>query len=470
VASGLPVKSEALYKAVRSRDRRFEGRFFVAVRTTRIYCRPGCPAPIPRLENVRFYACAAAAEADGYRACLRCRPDAAPGSAAWRGAEATVARALRLIDEGEFSDGEAFAARLGVGSRHLRRLFAEHVGASPAQVALSRRTHFARKLLDETSLPITEVAAAAGFASLRRFHAQIQCAFGRTPRELRKKKTDGKKLLLRLPLRPPYDWAGIAGFLGARAVPGLERLDEDGYRRAWSGGVLRVFPLDERALGLEAPSTKGLGKLVAQVRRVFDLDADPREIAAVLGEDRLLKPSLRLRPGLRVPGAWDGFELAVRAILGQQVSVAGARTLLSRLVARYGEPTSEEAGVTHRFPSPRRVRQIDAGGFGVPRTRGRALVELAARVDDGQLCLDGSAPLEETLRALEEIPGVGRWTASYIAMRALGEPDAFPEGDLGLVRVTRLQGRELLARAEAWRPFRAYAAMHLWSLILKERA
>jgi AraC family transcriptional regulator, regulatory protein of adaptative response / DNA-3-methyladenine glycosylase II len=457
------VDHEALYKAVKSRDRRFEGRFVVAVKTTRIYCRPGCPAPIAKMENVRFYTCAAAAEQDGFRACLRCRPDAAPGSPAWRGVEATVARALRLIDEGVFDDGERFAARLGVGGRHLRRLFAEHVGASPAQVALSRRTHFARKLLDETALPITEVAAAAGFGSLRTFNAQVKRAFGRPPRELRKNGGAGEGLVLRLAFRPPYDWGEIIGFLAARAVPGLERIGDDGYFRAWEGGVARVFPLDERALGLEVPSTRGLGRLVARVRRVFDLDADPAEIAAVLGGDRLLRPSLRARPGLRVPGAWDGFELAVRAILGQQVSVAGARTLLQRLVARHGT----QVGEMRAFPTPAEVRQIDAGGFGVPRARGQALRELAARVEDGRLRLDGSAAPDETLAALTAIPGVGKWTASYVAMRALNEPDAFPDGDLGLLRVG---GRDVAARAEAWRPFRAYAAMHLWNLAVKERA
>jgi AraC family transcriptional regulator of adaptative response / DNA-3-methyladenine glycosylase II len=462
---------DALYRAVKSRDRRFEGRFFVAVKTTRIYCRPGCPAPIPRAENVVFYPCPAAAEADGFRACLRCRPDAAPGSPAWRGAEATVARALRLIDDGAL-DGrgvESLAARLGVGGRHLRRLFAEHVGCSPLQVALTRRTHFGRKLLDETSLPITDVAAAAGFRSLRRFHSAVQRAFGRAPRELRRNGgAAGEKLVLRLSLRPPYDWAQVIGFLGARVVPGLEHVDADGYVRAWEGGLLRVFRLDERALGLEVSSVHGLERLVARVRRVFDLDADPAEIAAVLGEDRLLRRSVRARPGLRVPGAWDGFELAVRAILGQQVSVARAAALVGELVARSGERVAD-GPVTHRFVSPSVVRRRDPGSFGVPGARGRALVELAARVDDGELCLDGSAPVDETMAALQEIPGVGPWTAAYVAMR-LGEPDALPVGDLGLVRALGGDGRTLEARAEAWRPFRAYAAMHLWTLDFKERA
>jgi AraC family transcriptional regulator, regulatory protein of adaptative response / DNA-3-methyladenine glycosylase II len=466
------VEREAAYRAVRSRDRRFDGRFFVAVRTTRIYCRPGCPAPTPLLKNVQFYVCAAAAEAAGFRACLRCRPDAAPGSPAWRGVEVTVSRALRLIDDGGLDgDGvEALAARLGVGARHLRRLFAEHVGASPGQVALTRRVHFARKLLDETALPITQVAQAAGFASLRRFHASVRSAFGRAPRELRQSGgVAGERLLLRLPFRPPYDWTLLAAFLGARAVPGLERVDERGYLRAHGEGLVRVFPLDERALGLEVESgARPLDRLAARARRVFDLDADPLEIAAVLSVDRRLRPSLKARPGLRVPGAWDGFELAVRAIYGQQVSVAGATRMLGKLVAAHGVPLLRPRdGVTHRFPTAAVLRRADPSTLGVPRARGRALVALAEAVDDGRLVLDGSAPLDETLARLEELPGVGPWTAAYVAMRALGEPDAFPSGDLGLVRALGVEARALARRAEAWRPFRAYAAMHLWTWEMK---
>ncbi len=472
------MEREAAYRAVRSRDRRFEGRFVVAVRTTGVYCRPGCPAPIPRLENVRFYPCAAAAEVEGFRACLRCRPDAAPGSPAWRGVEATVARALKLIDDGGLDGGgvEALAARLGVGGRHLRRLFSEHVGASPKQVAVTRRSHFARKLLDETRLPLHEVAASAGFTSLRRFQSAVRRAFGRTANELRKNGgAPTEALLLRLPFRPPYDWAQVAGFLGARAVPGLERVDARGYFRASEVGLVRVFPLDERALGLElaaAAGARGLDRLAARVRRLFDLDSDPREISSVLESDRALLRSLRRRPGLRVPGAWDGFELAVRGIVGQQVSVAGAVTVLGRLVADFGAPIkSAEPGVTHLFPTAAALRRANPASLHMPLARGRALVELAARVDDGELSLDGAAPLDETLALLKEIRGVGPWTAAYVAMRALGEPDAFPVGDLGLMRALGCSALELAARAEAWRPFRAYAAMHLWTMDgKKERA
>jgi AraC family transcriptional regulator, regulatory protein of adaptative response / DNA-3-methyladenine glycosylase II len=317
---------------------------------------------------------------------------------------------------------------------------------------------------------VTEVAAAAGFASLRRFHSAVQRAFGRAPRELRRGvAAEGEKLVLRLALRPPYDWAQVLGFLGARVVPGLEQVDANGYVRAWEGGLFRVFRLDERALGLEVSSVRGLERLVTRVRRVFDLDADPREIAAVLGGDRLLRRSVKLRPGLRVPGAWDGFELAVRAILGQQVSVARAAALVGELVARAGERVGD-GPVTHRFPDAGVVRRLDVASFRVPRARGRAIVELAARVADGRLCLDGSAPLEETIAGLEAIPGVGPWTAAYVAMRALGAPDALPVGDLGLVRAFGGSARALEQHAEAWRPFRAYAAMHLWTLDWKERA
>lgn len=463
------MEAETLYRAVQSRDRRFEGRFVVAVTSTGIYCRPGCPARTPRLKNVRFFRHPAAAEAAGFRACARCRPDAA----VWAGTSATVKRALQLIDAGALGDGsiERLAERLGVGDRHLRRLFATHVGASPAAVAQTRRAHFARQLLDQTELPLTEVAFAAGFGSVRAFNGAIRRAFGRPPREVRRRPSqrEAAALTLALPFRPPYAWAPVCAFLAARAIPGVEAVADGVYRRVTAdGGVIEVRP-DARHLlvRLQVPSAAGLRDAVQRTRRLFDLGADPLTIGALLGRDASLGPAVRACPGLRVPGAWDGLELAVRAILGQQVSVARATALAGKLVARWGAPLASPAGaLTHAFPSAAALAEAGgaavAAALGMPRARGAAIAALAYAVADGALPLDGTLGLETLVERLLALPGVGPWTAQYVAMR-LGEPDAFPAGDLGLRRALGLTERALRARAEAWRPFRAYAAMYLWT-------
>lgn len=462
------MEAETLYRAVQSRDRRFEGRFVVAVTSTGIYCRPGCPARIPLRKNVRFYRHPAAAEAAGFRACARCHPDAS----VWIGTSATVKRALSLIDAGALCDAHVgrLAERLGVGDRHLRRLFAEHVGTSPLAVAQTRRAHFAQQLIDQTALPLAEIAFAAGFGSVRRFNQAMRRAFGRTPSELRARARGPRsgELTLALPFRAPYAWAPLVEFLAARAIPGVEVVGADVYRRTTSdGGIVEVRACQTHlAASLRVPSARGLRDAVERLRRLFDLGADPLAIADVLGRDRTLRPALRACPGRRVPGGWDGLELAVRAILGQQISVARTTVLAGKLAAEWGAPLTAPAfGLTHAFPSAAAL--AGAGGeaiarrLGMPRARGQAIAAVAGAVAEGSLALDGTLELDGLVERLQTLPGVGPWTAQYLAMR-LGEPDAFPAGDLWLRRALDADERTLMARAQAWRPFRAYAALHLW--------
>ncbi|WP_437501193.1 AlkA N-terminal domain-containing protein [Sorangium sp. So ce1099] len=488
----MRLDEDACYRALETRDRRFDGRFFTGVRSTGIYCRPVCPARTPRRERCVFFPSAAAAQEAGYRPCLRCRPEASPGTPAWLGTSAVVSRALRLIAEGALDDADApaLAARLGVGERHLRRLFLRHVGAPPLAVAQTRRLLFAKKLLDETALSMTEVALSSGFSSVRRFNDAIRATYARTPRELRqaaakrgggaaRPEAGAPDIALRLPFRPPLDWGALAGFLGARAIPGVESAGPGAYRRtvraAGGHGVVEVRPVPGEPYllaRLRLPGTDGLIHCAERLRRLFDLGADPDAIAAHLGADPRLAPWVAAMPGVRVPGAWDGFELAVRAILGQQVSVRAATQLAGRLVARHGEPLSlrggllpEDAGggLCFVFPAPEALAAADLTDLGLPRARAAAISSLAARVASGEVALDASRGLEETVRALAGVPGIGEWTAHYIAMRALREPDAFPATDLGLRRALGgISGASLLAMAEAWRPWRAYAAMLLW--------
>jgi AraC family transcriptional regulator of adaptative response / DNA-3-methyladenine glycosylase II len=475
----LGLGRRALDRARVSRDPRFDGKFFIAVTSTRIYCRPVCPAPSPKSANVRYYATAAAAAQDGFRPCLRCRPEAAPGSPAWQGTSAVVRRALRLIQDGLLDEEpvEALAARLGIGPRHLHRLFVLHVGASPVTVAQTRRLHFAKRLLDETDLPITEIAMAAGFGSLRRFNDTFRSTYQRAPRDLRRQRRrgvapEGGAVVLRLAFRPPYDWPAVREFLAARALPGVERVDERGYARtvATDGGpaVVCVRPLeaeDALELRVRGAAPAALFALSSAARRAFDLAADPARVVRAFAADPLLGPLARRRPGLRIPGAWDAFECAVRAVLGQQVSVAAGRTLAARLVARAGRPLDGGDGLTHLFPEPAALAAADLGGLGLTGARQRALRALARAVAEG--ALDLGAPAEEVAAALAALPGLGDWTAQYVALRALGEPDAFPSADLVLRRMAAPAGpplspRRLARRAEAWRPWRGYAVVHLW--------
>jgi AraC family transcriptional regulator of adaptative response / DNA-3-methyladenine glycosylase II len=478
----LPFEPTVLERARLSRDPRFDGKFFIAVTSTGIYCRPICPAsPSPRRGNVRYFASAAAAAEAGFRPCLRCRPEAAPGTPAWLGTSAVVRRALRLIHEGALDDTSVgdFASRVGVGARHLDRLFLQHVGASPLAVAQTRRLHFAKRLIDESDLPMTQIALAAGFGSLRRFNDAFQKAYRRPPRELRRERrapparSGGDEVSLALAYRPPYDWSHLREFLARRATPGVERVDEESYGRLIrtdaGPAVIDVRPLrgrDALQLRVHGAPPSALFQIATAARRVFDLSADPALLAASLGADPLLRPLVRRRPGVRIPGTWDAFECAVRAVLGQQVSVAAARTLAGRLVARAGEPVATPvAGLDRLFPTPQALVAASLDGLGLTGARITAVKSLAAAVVAGRLAFD--RPAEEIVARLVELPGFGEWTAQYIALRALGEPDAFLGGDLIVRRMaadggTPLSVKELERRAEAWRPWRGYAVMHLW--------
>jgi AraC family transcriptional regulator of adaptative response / DNA-3-methyladenine glycosylase II len=464
-----------------SRDARFDGLFFTAVTSTRIYCRPVCPAPTPRRENITYYANAAAAEAAGFRPCLRCRPELSPGSDALRRGDTTVARALKLIDAGALEELSLvqLAQRLALSDRQLRRLFVERLGAAPMEVHTTRRLLFAKQLLSETALPITEVALASGFRSVRRFNDAFLTAYRMAPSQLRKRPRAGTDdaLTLRLAYRPPYAFGAILDFMRTRSLPGLEHVDDTSYARAIGPrerpAWLRVTAAgdDSHALRLElhgVPATQLL-PLVTRVRRVFDLDADPNAIAGALGEDRTLRAMVDRHPGLRLPGAWDGFELAVRAVLGQQISVAAARTLARRLLETHGAAIELPAspGLDRLFPPPDALADVDLTPLGIIRSRAATLNAVARALRDGGVDFEPTRTLDEFVARWVALPGIGAWTANYIAMRALSHPDAFPADDLILRRAAAdgdvaLSAKALAQRAEAWRPWRAYAVMHLW--------
>jgi AraC family transcriptional regulator of adaptative response / DNA-3-methyladenine glycosylase II len=480
----LELDHEACYRAVRQRDARFDGRFFIGVKTTGIYCRPVCPARTPLSKNVIFFPTAAAAHEAGFRPCLRCRPEAAPDLGAWRGTSNTVSRALRLIEHGALdeADLDALAARLGLGERQLRRLFAQHLGASPVAVAQTRRVLLAKQLINETRLPMTEVAFAAGFGSVRRFNETFQRLFDRAPRELRAAAGRGVsapaagELHLLLRYQPPYDWDAMIAFLRQRAIAGIEHIDGQRYARTLQlhglTGTVVVEPAARHALRVcvRFPKLSALPAIIARLRRVFDLGADPLAIAAHLATDPTLEPLVRARPGLRVPGAWDGFELAMRAVLGQQITVAAAARLAGRMVAIHGERLPSPSGpLTHVFPRPDAIAAADLASLGMPRSRAAALSAVAAAAVADPHLFDNNCGLDDAVKRLCAIRGIGEWTAHYIALRQLREPDAFPAADLGLLRaIAGREGRkhsasELLDRADAWRPWRAYAAQHLWA-------
>ena len=468
-----------------SRDARFDGRFFIGVRTTHIYCRPICPVRAAKEENVSYFPTAAAAADAGYRPCLRCRPELSPGTPAWLGTTSTVSRALRLISENALEDRsvEELAARLGVGSRQLSRLFLRHLGATPVTVEKTRRLHFAKKLIDETSLPMGQIALASGFGSVRRFNAAFRQTYKRTPSELRWRARvaaaqPDNEYLFRLHFRPPFQWEQLLDFLSRRAIPGVESVAAGTYHRTISlngdSGTLGIS-LSSHSAALDVcisfPEPRWLFLIVERVRRIFDLSADPSEITAQLGNDSLLSQRVAAMPGLRVPGCWDGFELAVRAILGQQVSVAAASTLAGRLVIAFGKKSNRGGTLTHLFPQAEILAQANLARIGLPQARAETIRSLARAVLAGRINFESVVDLEEFQTHLCAIPGIGNWTAQYIAMRALGDPDAFPAGDLGLLRATSLRSeRELAQRAERWRPWRAYAAMYLWQGMQETRS
>jgi AraC family transcriptional regulator of adaptative response / DNA-3-methyladenine glycosylase II len=462
----MDLASEVCCRARAARDPRFDGRFFTAVKTTGIYCRPVCPVRAPKESNITYYPSAAAAAEAGYRPCLRCRPEASPGTPAWFGASASVSRALKLIGESalDVSGVDDLATRLGLGARHLRRLFLRYLGAPPVAVAQTRRIHFAKKLIDETDLPMTRVAMASGFGSIRRFNATFQKLYGRAPTGLRKLSARERHAdsaghyIFRLGYRPPYDWNSLVQFLAGRATPGVETVTPDEYSRTISlegrTGTIVVRPVPSKhylELQIQFPDPALLFRIVERTRRIFDLGADPAEISDHLRRHARLKPLVLASPGLRLPGCWDGFEIAVRAILGQQVSVKAATTLAGRLAAQFGQELPNGGG--RLFPSGEILAKADLNGIGLTQRRTDTIRSLAEAVVKGDVAFDSTLDPEQFEQKITAIAGIGPWTAQYIAMR-LGEPDAFPGGDLYL--------RDLAHEATAWRPWRAYAAMYIW--------
>ncbi|HEX2140072.1 MAG TPA: AlkA N-terminal domain-containing protein [Woeseiaceae bacterium] len=474
------LQNEIYERARQARDARFDGQFYIGVTTTGIYCRPICPVNAPKRENVRFFPSAAAASEAGFRPCLRCRPECAPGTPAWNGTSTTVRRGLRLIAGGALDDGdvESLAEKLGVTGRHLRRLFTRHVGASPLSVAQTQRLHFAKRLIDDTGLPMHHISVAAGYGSVRRFNDAFLKSYGRSPRELRSarrnerppRRVNGSQptLTLRLPYRPPFDWSGMLEFFGQRATPGVESVEGNTYRRAVAidgrHAVLQVAPAERDgflALTIDGIATESLFELVQRAREVFDLDAPVADIGETLGRDPALHRLLARHAGIRVPGCWSGFEITVRAILGQQVSVKGATTVAGRIAERYGEPLKLPGGapgdrLSRIFPAPERLLRARFAKLGLVRSRADTIRRVAAAVLDGDLRFDAAQDPDEFCRALCRIKGIGDWTAQYVAMRALKYPDAWPATDLGLLKALRhperMKPAELAGRAESWRP------------------
>ena len=462
------------YRALAARDVRFDGVFFVGVTTTGIYCRPVCTARTPGFERCRFFPNAALAEKDGFRPCLRCRPELAPGHAPVDAVGNLARRAAARIEAGALNDGgdlEELARELKISSRQLRRAVRQEFGVSPVELAQTNRLLLAKRLLAETSLPMIDLALASGFASVRRFNALFREHYGLAPSQVRRSRrgTDERgSIRLTLAYRPPFAWRPLLEFLAARGTAGVECTTAESYARTVgigkTRGWLRVEAVPGRnALSVELSTSLVhiLPALLPRLRNLFDLAARPDVIDAHLAE------TIARTPGLRVPGAFDGFELAVRAILGQRVSVAAATTLAGRLAAAFGEPVETPLPCLNRLaPTAERLAETapaKIARLGIAAPRARSIRDLARRVADGRLCLEPGASAEDALQALEDIPGIGEWTANYIAMRALRWPDAFPHGDLGLLRGAGLTSTSQLRRvAEAWRPWRAYAAMHLW--------
>lgn len=477
------------YRALQTRDPRFDGRLFVGVTSTGIYCRPICPARTPKRENCRFFPAAAAAQEAGFRACLRCRPEISPELACSRGTSNSVSRALALIAEGflDREDGhiEALATRVGMGERQLRRLFEQHLGASPVAVAQTRRVLFAKQLIHDTRLSMAEIAMVSGFGSLRRFNDTFRTLYHRPPRELRRRNTrsapdsPAAPVILHLSYRPPYDWNAMLAYLNARAIDGMEFVEHGIYRRTVShegghGTVAIAHAPDRNALmaTIRFPCVRALHMIVTRVRHVFDVGADVRTITAHLAKDQTLAPLIASRPGLRTPGCWGGFELAVRAVLGQQITVEAARQLGSRLVLLCGDPVRHAADprLARTFPAPERVATVDLSRIGMPKARRATLKALAQAAASNPRLFEPLGSIEDSIAQLRAIRGIGPWTGQYIALRALRDPDAFPVTDIGILRgAASLVGvvptaLQLMQRAEAWRPWRAYAAQYLWTV------
>jgi AraC family transcriptional regulator of adaptative response / DNA-3-methyladenine glycosylase II len=476
------LEPDICWQAMRSRDRRFDGRFFVAAVTTGIYCRPICPVPFAKPNNIALYPCAAAAEAAGFRPCRRCHPETSPGTPAWLGTSAVVSRALRLIWEGALdrSSVDRLAERLGVGSRQLRRLFIQHLGAPPIKIASTHRVHFARNLIEQTDMPMAEIALNAGFKSIRQFNYAVRTTAGQSPSELRSLcgqsgiSSRQGDLVIRLPYRPPFNWSALVAFLRSRATPGVELVEENFYQRTLESdggaGFIDVRP-DQNAcliVRIALPNCRGLLRVVERLRRIFDLGADPLQIAGHLSRDPRLKPLLDGQPGLRVPGVWEGFEVMVRAALGQRLTNVDSDAVAGELVRKFGRPVETSVnGLTHLFPRPEDLADAELAPLGIDRECAGLIRVLARALCNKVFTFELSRTLPDTILRLSAIEGIGDEMAHYIAMRAFGEPDAFPLDDRALRRGLRtgeapVSSEHGLSMAEAWRPWRAYAAMHLW--------
>ena len=480
----MEAASEHWYRAVESRDNRFDGWIYLGVTSTGVYCRPSCPALSPKRSNMRFYRSSAAAQRAGFRACKRCRPDASPGSPEWNARADVVARAMRLIGDGVVDrEGVAgLATRLSYSVRQLNRLVSSELGAGPLALARAQRAQTARTLIETTELGFAEVAFAAGFASVRQFNDTVREVYALTPRELRQRRgkpvaAGAGALSLRLPYRAPMQIEALFAFFASRAIAGVEEATATGtYRRTLrlphGTAIAELAPGDGCVhCSLRLADVRDLGVAVARCRRLLDLDADPIAVSSLLASDRLLASLVTARPGLRVPGCVDGSEIAVRAVLGQQVSVAAARTHAARIVQRHGEPLAAPDGsLTHVFPTPAALAEADDDVLAMPERRKATLRAVSAAVRDGLVDLDAGADRERTRSNLLALPGIGPWTVEYVAMRALGDPDAFPAGDLGVLHGLRALGveagaREAERRSQAWRPFRSYTVLRLWGAL-----
>ena len=488
----MELSQQTCKQAWLSKDARFDGKFFIGVKSTGIYCRPVCPVKLPSFKNVTFFKSAAQAGANGYRPCLRCRPETSPGTPVWSGTSATVSRALRLIAKGDLDDSDlpAFSARLGITERHLNRLFNKHLGASPIAVVQTRRLHTAKRLIDETGLPMTQVAMSSGYKSLRRFNDHIKQTYGTTPSKLRKSKPLKNKTIsndcyvFKLPYRPPYDWNSILNFLSVRATPGVEQVVDGKYTRSIGTnqhpGIIQVScdPNNHQLIcQIQTSKPEELFIVTEKIKRIFDLGADPQIILSGLKKDKKLFSVVKNNPGFRVPGCWNGFEIAVRAIVGQQISVVGATTVMGKIVKKYGKNPcpafiAGSASPAYIFPTPAALANLDIESLPMPKARAATIARVAQAVVKGEIRFDSDQETDQMVEQLQSIKGIGPWTAQYIAMRALAHPDALLEGDLVLEKkAARLYGKgdrmktsELLEYAEKWRPWRAYAAMHIWNL------
>lgn len=488
-----PANADRCYRAVLGKDRRFDGVFYTGVRTTGIYCRPSCPAVTPRRKNVEFFATAAAAQGAGFRACRRCRPDLTPGSPEWDNNADVSGRAMRMIADGvvEREGVDGLASRTGYSTRHLNRVLTHQLGAGPLSLARAQRAHTARILIETTDMALTDVAFAAGFSSVRQFNATMKDIYAATPTALRATRPANHRsranapgvVTISLAVRAPFESQSLLAFLAQRLVDGVEELEAGTYSRTLrlprGHGQVSLTPKREPVgqvqCVLRLTDLRDLASAVERCRRMLDLDADPVAIDAHLASDELLRPLVQARPGLRVPGHVDGFEVAVRAIIGQQISVAGARTVATTLVAEHGDTIAETSspGPTRLFPTPQVLADVDPETLPMPRSRGRALVEMASAVASGQVMLDRSADRADVKAALMALPGIGPWTADYIALRALGDPDVFLATDLGVRQGMAALGcrrddGHRVARAERWRPWRSYALMHIWRSLSKE--